>query len=77
MMTVLAGLAEFERELIKDRTGAGRKRAKQDGVKFGPKFKLDQHQKAEALKRKAAGEPLSSIAKSYRVSKSTISRLEP
>ena len=77
MMTMLAGLAEFERELIRDRTGAGRKRAKQDGVKFGPKFKLDRHQKTEALKRRAAGEPLSSIAKSYRVSKSTISRLEP
>ncbi len=77
MMTVLAGLAEFERELIKDRTGAGRTRAKKDGVKFGPKFKLDRHQRAEALNRKDAGEPLSMIARSYRVSKSTISRLQP
>ncbi len=55
MMTVLAGLAEFERELIKDHTGAGRTRAKKDGVKFGPKFKLDRHHRNEALKRKGRG----------------------
>src|ERR1700741_2720772 len=35
LLTVLGGLAEFERELIKARTGEGRKRAKDAGVKFG------------------------------------------
>ena len=35
MLTVLGGLAEFERELIRARTGEGRKRAKERGVKFG------------------------------------------
>jgi hypothetical protein len=35
MLTVLGGLAEFERELIKARTGDGRARAKSRGVKFG------------------------------------------
>src|SRR5262245_28260864 len=35
MVTVLGGLAEFERELIRARTGEGRKRAKDRGVKFG------------------------------------------
>src|SRR5215813_10810807 len=35
MLTVLGGLAEFERELIRARTGEGRKRAKDRGVKFG------------------------------------------
>ena len=37
MLTVLDELAEFERELIKDRTDAGRVRAKARGVKFGRK----------------------------------------
>ena len=37
MLTILGGLAEFERELIKDRTDAGRVRAKARGVKFGRK----------------------------------------
>ncbi len=35
MLTVLGGLAEFERELIRARTGEGRKRAKARGVRFG------------------------------------------
>ena len=76
MMTVLAGLAEFERELIADRTGEGRRRAKKSGVKFGRKPKLDQFQRAEVLDRKKAGEPLGAIARSYGVSKATISRLK-
>jgi len=35
MLTVLGGLAEFERELIRARTDEGRKRAQARGVKFG------------------------------------------
>jgi DNA invertase Pin-like site-specific DNA recombinase len=35
MLTVLGGLAEFERELIRARTGEGRKRAQERGVRFG------------------------------------------
>ena len=40
MLTVLGGLAEFERELIRARTGDGRKRAKERGVRFGRPRKL-------------------------------------
>jgi DNA invertase Pin-like site-specific DNA recombinase len=40
MLTVLAGLAEFEQELIRARTSEGRSRAKARGVKLGRKFKL-------------------------------------
>lgn len=75
MLTVLAGLAEFERELIRVRTGEGRERAKARGVRLGRKPKLTPHQRSEALARREAGEPLTEIGRSYAVSHSTISRL--
>ena len=77
MLTVLGGLAEFERELIRARTGEGRERAKAQGVKMGRRPKLTDHQKREALKRRDAGEPMREIARTYNVSHSTISRLAP
>jgi DNA invertase Pin-like site-specific DNA recombinase len=75
MLTVLAGLAEFERELIRARTGEGRERAKARGVRMGRPPKLTSHQVKEALKRRADGEPIREIARTYNVSHSTISRL--
>lgn len=76
MLTVLGGLAEFERELIRSRTGEGRERAKAKGVVFGRKPKLTHHQRLEAIARRNAGEALVDIGRSYNVSHSTISRLE-
>ena len=75
MITILAGLATFERHLIKARTDEGRKRARARGVAFGRKRKLSAFQIAEALSRQAAGEPLAEIGRAYGVSHSTISRL--
>ena len=75
MVTILGGLSQFERHLILSRTKEGRTRAKARGVKFGRKFKLTNHQRAEALARKNNGETLTEIAKSYNVSHMTISRL--
>ena len=75
ILTVLGGLAEFERELIRTRTGEGRKRARARGVKMGRKPKLTPHQVKEALQRREAGEPMRDIAKSYNVHNSTISRI--
>lgn len=75
MLTVLGGLAEFERDLIRARTGEGRARAKARGVKMGRKPKLTPHQRAEALRRKESGEAVREIARSYNVHNSTISRL--
>jgi DNA invertase Pin-like site-specific DNA recombinase len=75
LSTLLAGIAEFERELIRERTGEGRSRAMAAGVKFGRKRKLSEYQRAEALKRRNAGETLAAIARSYGVAISMISRL--
>jgi DNA invertase Pin-like site-specific DNA recombinase len=75
MLTVLAGLAEFERELIRARTGEGRARAVARGVKMGRPPKLTPGQQKEALRRRDAGEPMRDIAPTYDVSHSTISRL--
>jgi DNA invertase Pin-like site-specific DNA recombinase len=76
MLTVLGGLAEFERELIRQRTGKGRARAKAKGVKFGRKEKLTPQQAREAIeRRKVQGQSLSEIARSYNVSHTTIMRL--
>ena len=65
MLTVLGGLAEFERELIRARTGEGRARAVAAGVKTGRKPKLTPHQRKEALRRVDAGERMRDIARSY------------
>jgi DNA invertase Pin-like site-specific DNA recombinase len=75
MVTVLGGLAEFERELIRARTGEGRKRAKDRGVRFGRPPKLTPHQRQEALRRLADGETQAAIARAFNVDATTIGRL--
>jgi DNA invertase Pin-like site-specific DNA recombinase len=75
MLTVLGGLAEFERELIMARTGEGRLRAKACGVRFGRPRTLTPHQRQEAMQRLADGEVQADLARSYGVSQATISRL--
>ena len=77
MLTVLGGLAEFERELIRARTGDGRKRAKERGVRFGRPRKLTPHQRQEALARLEAGETQADVARTYNVDATTIGRLQP
>jgi DNA invertase Pin-like site-specific DNA recombinase len=72
---VLGALAEFERTMILARTSEGRRRAMDRGIRFGRKPKLSQFQVAEALARRANGEALADIGRSYGVSHSTISRL--
>ena len=64
MLTVLGGLAEFERELIRQRTGEGRKRAKERGVRFGRPRKLTPRQRREALARLAKGETQADVGRS-------------
>jgi DNA invertase Pin-like site-specific DNA recombinase len=75
MLTVLGGLAEFERDLIRARTGEGRARAVARGQRMGRPPKLTAHQQKEAIKRRDQGETLADIGRSYNVSPATISRL--
>ena len=75
MLTVLGGLAEFERELIRARTGEGRKRAKVRGVRFGRPRKMTPHQRQEAIQRLSAGETQADVARTYGVDAATICRL--
>jgi DNA invertase Pin-like site-specific DNA recombinase len=76
VISILASIGEFERELIVARMDEGRSRAKSKGVKFGPKFKLTYHQRQEALARLAAGETQAVVARTYNVDPATICRLQ-
>jgi DNA invertase Pin-like site-specific DNA recombinase len=75
MIAVLGGLADVERDLIRTRTAEGRSRATARGQHMGRPPKLTPAQKVEARRRRAQGATLAELARSYHVSKSTISRL--
>ena len=75
MIAVLGGLADVERDLIRTRTAEGRSRAKARGQHMGRPPSLTPQQQREARRRRAEGETLKELAKSYNVGKSTISRL--
>jgi len=76
MLTVLGGLAEFERDLIRARTSEGRERAKARGVHLGRPLALTRHQREEARAALANGEATQAdLARRFNVSRATISRL--
>jgi DNA invertase Pin-like site-specific DNA recombinase len=75
IMTVFAGIAEFERELIRERTGAGRAEAQRRGVRFGRPKKLNAGQRELALRLLAEGKPVREIASTFDVHIATIYRL--
>src|SRR6516164_2986712 len=75
MLAVLGGLADVERDLIRTRTAEGRSRAKAQGVAMGRPAALTSQQQNEATRRRARGATLQELARSYNVSRATISRL--
>ena len=78
VLAVLGLAAKLEHKRIRERTAAGRAKAKADGVKFGAKPKLTHFQQREAIRRRdVEGETLRSIARSFNVSPQAISRLKP
>lgn len=74
VLTVFAGIADFERSLIIERTSAGRQAAKTRGVRFGPKPSLKVSQLAHARELSDAGRPISEIAKLFGVHRATVYR---
>jgi DNA invertase Pin-like site-specific DNA recombinase len=77
MLAVLGGLAAVERDLIRTRTAEGRSRAKAQGKHMGRPPSLTPAQQKEAVRRRAQGTTLDELARSYNVSRATISRLPP
>src|SRR6201987_5757895 len=75
MIAVLGGLADVERDLIRTRTAEGRSRAKARGKHMGRLSSLTPEQQKEATRRRAQGATLEELARSYSVSRATISRL--
>lgn len=75
IMTVFAGVAQFERERMLERCEAGRVVAKQNGVRFGRPPALTSHQRREILQRAKSGELPRTLARSYGVDRATIYRL--
>lgn len=75
ILAFLSALAEDERERITRRANEGRKAAVKRGVRFGPKPKLTEHQRAVALERLATGDSCRAIAKDMGVAHTTISRM--
>ena len=76
IMTIFAGIAEFERDLIRDRTSAGRENAKKRGVRFGRPRKLSPDQRKLILELKEQGKSTKELARMFDVDRSTIYRIE-
>jgi DNA invertase Pin-like site-specific DNA recombinase len=74
MLTVLGGLAEFERSLIMSRTQAGIQRAKERGVAFGRPPKLSAKQRQMIATRYADGETAAALAREFEVGEATVWR---
>ena len=75
MMQMLGSFAEFERAMVRERTRAGLKAAREQGRKGGRRPKLTAHQKTEILAMLAAGRAGAEIARIFRVHRATISRI--
>ena len=74
-MGVIAAVAEFERDLLIERTQAGLARAKSEGKTLGRPHALPLHEATAARARLAAGESVSAVAREYGTSRQTIMRI--
>ena len=74
ILTIMGGMAEFERKLIRARCDDGIKRAKARGTVFGRKPALDHGERRKIAERYAAGETMQQLATEYEVGVGTIHR---
>jgi len=72
MLTMLAAVAEMERDLLVERTQAGLARAKNEGKTLGRPSKTTAEQRADIVAKYAAGESVSALARQYSVSRANI-----
>lgn len=75
-MQVISAVAEFERDLLLERTHAGIARAKASGKRFGRPPALDEEQKQAVLERIDAGHSISAIAREFDTTRQTILRVK-
>jgi putative DNA-invertase from lambdoid prophage Rac len=75
-MGVIAAVAEFERDLLVERTQAGLTRARAEGKILGRPSALTSHQQDQVRAKRAEGESLATLAKAYGVSRASIQRVE-
>jgi len=75
-MAVISAVAEFERDLLVERTQAGLIRAKAEGKALGRPLLLTERQHEEIAERRANGISLGTLAKHYKVTRSAIQRAE-
>jgi putative DNA-invertase from lambdoid prophage Rac len=74
-MGVINAVAEFERDLLVERTQAGLRRARAEGKPIGRPMSLPPDQRAEAVRRLAAGESVSAVARALGTSRQTVTRV--
>jgi len=74
-MTIFAGIAEFERDLIRERTGAGRVDAQKRGVRFGRPKKMNADQRKLALRLLQEGKSVREVARTFSVHPATLYRI--
>ena len=74
MLTIMGGIAEFERGLIRKRCEEGIERAKANGKQFGRPTALDHGQRRRVAERYAAGETMAELAREYECGEATIWR---
>lgn len=72
LLSMLAAVAEMERDLLVERTQAGLARAKAEGKRLGRPSKTTPEQRTEIQRRLGAGESVSALARFYGVSRATI-----
>ena len=75
-MGVIAAVAEFERDLLIERTQSGLARAKAEGRTLGRPSSLNEDKKRQILEARRAGVSMGALARQYGVSRSAIQRVE-
>jgi DNA invertase Pin-like site-specific DNA recombinase len=75
ILTIFAGIAEFERDLIRERTGAGRREAQRRGVRFGRPRKMNAEQQELARRLLKEGQSVREVARTFSVHPATLYRI--